>query len=270
METGGGLDVFISATCGPWCCFSGCRSWSCCGLIHQCSPVETCSRFPVCHGPISQHQCVPPEPEATTEEPWLVCNNSQLAFLSFMSPRKWSHPLLQSMTSLLAQSLQIRRVTTRTHSTSIIRRELFLFDLNFGMVTRHEYGGTRLPTSHAGTFRSASALGFCIGDGRGRRDGHVRATGVIGLRHAGHGAGRTLSVGWGCHCVGLLNGKKSSVVVVAATSRLVVADWRAKGFFYFLLWLWRLSSSRRMGFRGRTGVVLEGRGGHGQRVVLVI
>lgn len=163
------MDVFISATCEPWCCFSGCHSWSCCGSIHQCSPGGTCSRSPVCHGPISRHQCVPPEPEATTGEPWLVYNNSQLAFPPlFFHSRLSNHSLLQSMTSLLAQSLQIRRVTTRTHSTSIIWRELFLLDLNFGMVTRHEYGGTRLPTGHAGTFRSASALGFCIGDGRRR------------------------------------------------------------------------------------------------------
>lgn len=63
--------------------------------------------------------------------------------------------------------------------------------------------------------------------------------------------------------------KICSVVVVAAASRGVVADWRAEGFLFFL-WLWRLSSSRRTGFRGRTGVVLEGEGGHGQRAVFVV
>ena len=98
---------------------------------------------------------------------WLVCYEEKQLTLSPFIQKHYvivTNSLLQSLTGLFAQSLQISRVPTWAHSTSIVGREFFLLDLDFWMVTRHKYGGAGLPTGHAGTFRPTPTLGFGIGN----------------------------------------------------------------------------------------------------------
>lgn len=47
--------------------------------------------------------------------------------------------LLKSLAGLLAQSLQISRITTRTHGAGVVGRKLLLLDFDFGVVPGDQY-----------------------------------------------------------------------------------------------------------------------------------
>lgn len=72
------------------------------------------------------------------------------------------HSLLKRLAGLLAQSLQISRITAGTHSASVVRRKFFLFNFNFGVVPGNQNGSRRLSTRHARAFRASSAISFGV------------------------------------------------------------------------------------------------------------
>lgn len=66
--------------------------------------------------------------------------------------------LLQSLSSLRGQPLDVCRIASRAHGTGVVRGELLLLDLDLRVVAGHEYGGARLATCQARTVCSGLAL----------------------------------------------------------------------------------------------------------------
>lgn len=96
--------------------------------------------------------------------------------------RRGGDLLLQGLSRLLAQSLQIGRVASGTHGAGVVGREFLLFDFNLGVVSRDEYRGAGFPAGHARALGATSSFGFGVGDGRGGGDGgDVGATVIVGL-----------------------------------------------------------------------------------------
>lgn len=100
-----------------------------------------------------------------------------------VEPEK-GHSLLQGLASLLAQALQIRRIAARTHSASVIRRELLLFNFDLRVVPWDENGSTGFAASDARALGATPTVGLVVGYGRRRREGrHMSTARVVGLRH---------------------------------------------------------------------------------------
>lgn len=54
--------------------------------------------------------------------------------------------LLKGLSGLFAQPLDIGRIASRAHGTSVVWRKLLLLDLDLRVIAGHEYGSTGFPT----------------------------------------------------------------------------------------------------------------------------